>query len=811
MAHERRSFWPALTLVVAVFCLLVSLPESWKANLPVLKSSFFSPGIRLGLDLAGGTQLDFRISEDEINARKAEVVEQIEEMKKKGSKSQDIIVKQNELTSIEQQHENLVEAIRTVLERRINSLGVSEATITPSYFGTEKHLLVECPGVIDVNRCIETVGKTIRLEFKEEYTGDTTEYAKKVRAKADEVYRGVLADDSKLQVFGQDLSNQLGVSYMDNRQLFISNLPKGLSALANRSVSAPVLKSETSIFTPVDAGDGRQEIREVKGIYLTKILKEKEVVDRPITDITEIFDTLKERTPGSVRTTGSSKEISALPTALQAPLTSMEIGSQKALALGDGTSAIVYLSGRTEGAEEMKASHILIQYKGALRAEPTVTRTKEQAKDVIASIAQRLQKGERFETIASKESDGDSRKTAGSIGTLSRGAMPEAFENTAFSLKQGSTSEVVETPYGFHIIRADSSPSFTPAKVSYELLTIKGDQASADALLKTAQDGKLMTSDAQITVRSIFFSLEPTGWKDTELNGEHFRSAAVGTDSYGRAIVQIQFDEKGGKIFYELTKRNVNKRIAIFVGGELVQAPNVNEPIQSGSAQITGYANFEEAQKVSQDLNTGAIPAPIYLSGQSTIEPTLGTTALHQSLYAAFIGLLALGLFMIIIYRLLGVIANIALLFYVILLISATKLPLLLITNEHVVLTLAGIAGIILSMGMAVDANVLAFERVKEELRRGKSLRTAVDTGFDKAWASVRDGNVSTLITCGILFLIGTSIIRGFAITLSIGIMISMFTSMVVSKWLCRKIASSPLAHRSELFGVSIKKEHHQA
>ncbi len=807
MAHERRSFWPVITIIIALFCLIVSIPDSWKTRLPVLNSAIFNPGVRLGLDLAGGTQLDFRISEDEINARKASVEQKIAELKKQGAKSQDIITKQNELASIELQHQNLVEAIRTVLERRINSLGVSEATITPSYFGTEKHLLVECPGIIDVNRCIETVGKTIRLEFKEEYTGDTTEYVKKVRAKADEVYRAVSADSGKLQVFGQDLSNQLGVSFMDNRQLFVSNLPKGLEALANRTPADPVLRSETSIFTPVDAGGGKQEIREVKGIYLTKILKPKETVERPITDSIEILDTLKERTPGAVRTSGSSKEISTLPTALQAPVTSMDIGTEKAIVLGDGSAAIIYLTGRTEGKEEMKASHILIQYKGALRADPSVTRTKEEAKTLIASIMARLKKGERFETIAGKESDGESRKTAGSIGTLSRGIMPEAFDTVAFALKQGSTSDIVETPYGFHIIRADAVASFSPAKVSYELLTFKGDQASADALLKTAQEGKLTTKDEQITVRSIFFSLEPTGWRDTELNGEHFRSAAVGTDNYGRPIVQIQFDEDGGKLFFELTKRNVNKRIAIFVGGELVQAPNVNEPISSGSAQITGYANFEEAQKVSQDLNTGAIPAPIYLSGQSTVEPTLGAVALQQSINAAIIGLLILCVFMILIYRVFGVVADIALLLYIVLLVAATKLPLLLITNQHVVLTLAGIAGIILSMGMAVDANVLAFERVKEELRRGKSLRTAVDTGFHKAWASVRDGNVSTLITCAILFMIGTSIIRGFAVTLSIGIMISLFTGMVVSKWICRKIAASPLAHRSELFGVTIKKD----
>jgi preprotein translocase subunit SecD len=157
---------------------------------------------------------------------------------------------------------------------------------------------------------------------------------------------------------------------------------------------------------------------------------------------------------------------------------------------------------------------------------------------------------------------------------------------------------------------------------------------------------------------------------------------------------------------------------------------------------------------------------------------------------------------MIVIYRVLGVVASLALLTYVVILIASTKLPILLISNQYIVLTLAGIAGIILSMGMAVDANVLAFERVKEELKKGKMFKTAVETGFKKAWPSVRDGNFSTLITCAILFTIGTSIIRGFAVTLSIGIFISLFTAIIVSRWFCRQIAKSPLAERIELFGV---------
>jgi preprotein translocase subunit SecD len=338
-------------------------------------------------------------------------------------------------------------------------------------------------------------------------------------------------------------------------------------------------------------------------------------------------------------------------------------------------------------------------------------------------------------------------------------------------------------------------------------LKLPGDTSAAQAAIDQVEKSQVMKDDEQIVVRSLFFSMEPTGWKDTALNGQRFRSAAVTADPVTNIpVVQIQFDEEGGKMFQELTKRNVGKRIAIFVGGDLVSAPTVQGEIAGGTAVITGSRTFEEAQALATDLNTGAIPAPIYLSGQTTIEATLGASALQQSIFAAAVGLVILCLFLIVIYRVLGIVAGLALLLYVVFLIAATKLPILLISRQHIVLTLAGIAGMILSMGMAVDANVLAFERIKEELKKGKMFRTAVDTGFRKAWPSVRDGNMSTLITCAILFTIGTSIIRGFAITLAIGIGISLFTAIVVSRFFARKVAETPLAHRPELFGVKMEK-----
>jgi preprotein translocase subunit SecD len=266
--------------------------------------------------------------------------------------------------------------------------------------------------------------------------------------------------------------------------------------------------------------------------------------------------------------------------------------------------------------------------------------------------------------------------------------------------------------------------------------------------------------------------------------------------------VQIIFDEEGGKIFGELTKRNVGKRLAIFVGGDLISAPVVQGEIMGGTAVITGSSNFDEARLLAQDLNTGAIPAPIFLAGQRTVEATLGADALRTSLQAFAVGIALLMLYMLVLYRFLGVLADAALLVYAVLYFVLMKIPLFLFSGQYVVLTLAGMAGIILSTGMAVDANVLIFERIKEELRKGRSFALALETGFEKAWPSIRDGNVSTLITCAILFMIGTSLVRGFAITLGLGVFLSMFSAITVTRWLARKVAATPLAARTELFGV---------
>ncbi|OGJ56854.1 protein-export membrane protein SecD, partial [Candidatus Peribacteria bacterium RIFCSPHIGHO2_01_FULL_51_9] len=484
-------------------------------------------------------------------------------------------------------------------------------------------------------------------------------------------------------------------------------------------------------------------------------------------------------------------------------LRAMTPGDLRIVSLADGSARILFLRSFTPGREVIDGSHILITYKGASAADPSVTRTKEEARSKAAQIREQLLKGADFTSLARTQSDGPSAKEGGSLGTFGRGEMVPAFEEAAFTLTEGGFSTLIETQFGFHIIRMDRGPRKTGDIANFNELLVSGPDAltRANIFLNRMQRGDVKKMDDLLVIRSFFFSLLPTGWKDTALDGKHFRAASVTTDSVTNIpVVQIMFDDEGGQIFHELTKRNVGKRIAIFVGGELISAPTVQSAIPSGTAVITGSRSFEEARTLAQDLNTGAIPAPIHLSGQRTVEATLGNQALAQTMKAAAIGLILLMIYIAFAYRLPGVTANIALLAYTLFFIALLKLPLFLFSKNYIVMTTAGMAGTILSIGMAIDGNILIFERMKEELRKGKLLKTAIEIGFDRAWPSIRDANLSTLLTSAILFFIGTSIVRGFAITLSLGIITSMFILIIVSRLLLRKIAQTKLAEHPWLF-----------
>ena len=294
-----------------------------------------------------------------------------------------------------------------------------------------------------------------------------------------------------------------------------------------------------------------------------------------------------------------------------------------------------------------------------------------------------------------------------------------------------------------------------------------------------------------------------TIWQSTGLTGKDLKKSIVGSNpSTGEWTVELEFNFEGAKKFANLTRELTGKEMAIFFNGELQSAPRVNEPITGGHAQITGGAEggfpYESAKEMVDLLNAGALPIGAEIIQEESVGPTLGQDSINKSKIAGLIGISAVMLFMILYYRLLGLISCFALLIYALINFAIYKII-------PVTLTLTGIAGFILSVGMAIDANILIFERTKEELKMGRSLFTAINSGFDRAWTSIFDSNVSTILTCVILYHFGASMVKGFALTLIIGVILSMFSAITVTKNFMHLIFGTSELKYPELFGL--KKE----
>ena len=271
---------------------------------------------------------------------------------------------------------------------------------------------------------------------------------------------------------------------------------------------------------------------------------------------------------------------------------------------------------------------------------------------------------------------------------------------------------------------------------------------------------------------------EDADFMSSGFTGKYLKSSTVqfNQDSIGPSI-GLAFNDEGVKLFAKITEENVNKKLAIFLDGKMLSAPVIREPIRDGKAEISGQFTVTEAKTLVRNLNLGALPVPVSLASTQTIGATLGEEAMKAGVKSGLIGLIFIALFMLFWYRLPGLIAVISLSIYVALVLAIFKLI-------PVTLTAAGIAGFILSLGIAVDANVLIFERLKEEIRNGKNVQNAVTDGFARAWSSIRDSNISTILSSVILFWFGSSLIRGFGLNLAIGVIISMFTAITVTRTL---------------------------
>jgi protein-export membrane protein SecD len=404
-----------------------------------------------------------------------------------------------------------------------------------------------------------------------------------------------------------------------------------------------------------------------------------------------------------------------------------------------------------EGAKEVKASHILLCWKGALRCEA------ERSKEEALALAQELRgqaTTENFAALATENSnDISNAQQGGDLGWFAAGAMVQSFNDAAMNLEVEQISEPVETDFGYHLIYKTDERS----TLEYRLAHIQFTKKVATDYVPPADE-----------------------WKNTQLSGKHLKRSIVEFHQQtNEPQVGLEFNDEGKDLFADITQRNVGKPVAIFLDGQPISVPTVNEAITGGKAVITGNFTILEAKLLVRRLNAGALPVPINLETQQSVGATLGNNSLLASLRAGLIGFLVVALFMLLYYRLPGIVAIAALLIY-------TSINLALYKLIPVTLSLSGIAGFILSVGMAVDANVLIFERLKEELHRGRTLQSALEEGFRRAWLSIRDSNFTTLISCAILFYTSSSLIRGFALTLGIGVLVSMFSAIIVSRALLR-------------------------
>ena len=382
----------------------------------------------------------------------------------------------------------------------------------------------------------------------------------------------------------------------------------------------------------------------------------------------------------------------------------------------------------------------------------------QQSKDQAGQILTRVKNGEDFAALAKQYTEDPTGKdNGGDLGFVKKGAFVPEFDTVLFdpNFKTGSVwPELVESPFGWHIIKK---------------IEERG----------TGDNQEIHAAHILFAKRSIdqYPNLK---WVATGLSGKNLKSAAVEYRSQGVGSPQVglQFDSEGTQLFAAITKRNIGKPVAIFLDNEIISQPTVQNEIVAGQAVITGNFTMQEANDLVKRLNEGALPVPITLVGQQSVDASLGESALRESLFAGLVGLGAVAVFMIIYYRLLGIVAVFALLLYSAMLLTIFKLSVF--TPFAITVTLSGIAGFILSIGIAVDANVLIFERTREELSYGKGAVKSIKEGFRRAWPSIRDGHISTLITTFILIALGTGFVKGFAIILALGVLLSLFTAVVL-------------------------------
>lgn len=851
-------------LIILVFAIFLGFTNSPKKlpklemSIPVISSVWNwmqGSSIKYGLDLQGGTQLDYEIDLSDAKTRNAD-----------DNRDNDVNI------------ERLLDGVKDVIEKRVNSLGVSETNIYLSKALDEQHIVVELPGVKDLEEAKNRVGKVVQLEFKTEKGEPTKEEIAAIEKNAESFLKKVLKEKeiADLEAYSEDLLKPNQVEIKKDEKKYLDELPTDfqevVKTLPLNTLHGKLIKAKEASYI-FNLG----QVQQPEGFNLLRVTaKNKELRKKPVN--AESFETVLKEIGIDPTDDQFYREQDFPSKSLAKEVKALEPDEISDVIESDEGYFIVKLKevlkeDESENAEpSIRTAHILLKTEkeevlkeeNPLKDIPTTTTPEEKQKlerenleivrsnagakkenlkilaknKIIASKNEKIKEKaekiltevkanpEKFSELARKYSEDPSYLKGGDLGYAAPTTYVEPYRNAAMALEKGKFSEsLVESIFGYHIIKLIDKKE--PSEVISKVQLIQAEsKEKADELLRRLREEDLYT------VERVWFNAVPDPWKETGLDARYFKRADVAYDQLTfRPYVSISFNDEGGKLFEKITEENVKKRIGIFVGGEFISAPVVQEKISGGNAQITlGETNaqlaLQEANNLAASLNAGSIPAPLKKPNEITISASLGDEAFQRSLKAGILGILLVALFMLLYYRFLGLIASAALLLYGLILIFVTQsevppslaafLSLILwigfvftllktkvdflgktifmilsiagalfvftLLSSASVLTLAGVAGLILSIGMAVDANILIFERMKEEFAVGKPFSAVVKDGFDRAWSSILDSNVSTLITCTILYFFGTSIIQGFAYNLAAGVIVSMFTAITVSR-----------------------------
>ncbi len=465
-------------------------------------------------------------------------------------------------------------------------------------------------------------------------------------------------------------------------------------------------------------------------------------------------------------------------------------------------------------------NHIIVQIPTQAHADLSDTERKiknaediKKAKETIGKVVQ-LEFREERKSVT--EADRAERKSLAEKAFVETKTTPfstvgqkyrDSYENIAYNVGTGALPKeisfsgievVTKFPYISPVFIASGEQSYVKDASGQIVATSNPGYA-----LVQLQSKNGFGTGATYNYSYIFIDQRPSLWQAARtadgkvLNDKYLVNSGVGFTQIGQPQVELLFNEEGKTIFGELTKRLIGKQIAIFVGGQLLTAPTVQSVITDGKAVITGDYTIKGAQTLANDINTGIVPAPIYLTSERTIDAKIWSESLRQILVAGAIGLLVIIVFLTLFYRVSGLLAGLALIIYTLILIALVKMT-------GVVLTLASIAGVILSIGLAIDANILIFERMLEALREGKTMSQSISIGFEKSWTAIWDSHITSLTSAVILYIFGISLIKGFGFMLGLGIVLSLFTAMWISRILIIAVGSK-IGKNSQAF-IGFKK-----